>query len=96
MLFVPTFKLVQRLLAAKKNFELESLLKKLDGFEAIIPDDLGYVEQSRAQMQVLNVLPNDANRQAIYYETVAFSTHAGFSPVPKLVRLTPRHPSAHP
>ena len=53
MLFLPTFKLVQRLLAAKKNFELESLLKKLDGFEAVILDDLGYVEQSREEMEVL-------------------------------------------
>jgi hypothetical protein len=29
---------VQRLLEAKKRFELETLLKKLDGFEAIILD----------------------------------------------------------
>jgi DNA replication protein DnaC len=47
ILFVPTFKLVQRLLEAKKSFELETALKKLDGFEAIILDDLGYVQQSR-------------------------------------------------
>jgi DNA replication protein DnaC len=53
ILFVPTFKLVQRLLEAKKRFELETLLKKLDGFEAIILDDLGYVQQSREEMEVL-------------------------------------------
>src|SRR3981189_350584 len=34
ILFVPTFKLVQRLLEAKKRFELETLLKKLDGFDS--------------------------------------------------------------
>ena len=28
-------------------------LKKLDGFEAIILDDLGYVQQSREEMEVL-------------------------------------------
>jgi DNA replication protein DnaC len=50
---VPTFKLVQRLLEAKKSFELETALKKLDGFEAIILDDLGYVQQSREEMEVL-------------------------------------------
>ena len=44
ILFIPTFKLVQRLLEAKKRFELEMQLKKLDGFEAIILDDLGYVQ----------------------------------------------------
>jgi DNA replication protein DnaC len=53
VLFTPTFKLVQRLLEAKKRFELENMLKKLDGFEAIILDDLGYVQQSREEMEVL-------------------------------------------
>jgi hypothetical protein len=53
ILFVPTFKLVQRLLEAKKRLELEALLKKLNGFEAIILDDLGYVQQSREAMEVL-------------------------------------------
>ena len=46
-------KLVQRLLEAKKNLKLESLLKKLDSFEAILLDDLGYVQQTREEMEVL-------------------------------------------
>jgi hypothetical protein len=29
--------------------ELETLLKELEGFEAIIVDDLGYVQQSREE-----------------------------------------------
>lgn len=53
VLFLPTFKLVQRLLEAKNNLQLETLLKKLDAFEAIILDDLGYVQQSRQEMEVL-------------------------------------------
>jgi DNA replication protein DnaC len=53
VLFVSTFKLVQRLLEAKNNLKLEALLKKLDAFEAIIIDDLGYVQQSRQEMEVL-------------------------------------------
>jgi DNA replication protein DnaC len=53
ILFVPTFKLVQRLLEAKQRLELETVRKKLDGFEAIILDDLGYVQQSREEMEVL-------------------------------------------
>ena len=40
--FTPTFKLVQQLLAAKKDLRLEAALKKLDVFEAIILDDLNY------------------------------------------------------
>jgi len=51
--FTPTFKLVQQLLAAKKDLRLDSALKKLDRFEAIILDDLGYVQQSREEMEVL-------------------------------------------
>ena len=51
--FTPTFKLVQQLLAAKKELRLDGLLKKLDRFEVIILDDLGYVQQSREEMEVL-------------------------------------------
>ena len=51
--FTPTFKLVQQLLAAKKDLRLDALLKKLDRFEGIILDDLGYVQQSREEMEVL-------------------------------------------
>jgi len=51
--FTPTFKLVQQLLAAKKDLRLDALLKKLDRYEAVILDDLGYVQQSREEMEVL-------------------------------------------
>jgi DNA replication protein DnaC len=51
--FTPTFKLVQQLLAAKKDLRLDGMLKKLDRFEVVILDDLGYVQQSREEMEVL-------------------------------------------
>jgi DNA replication protein DnaC len=51
--FTPTFKLVQQLLAAKKELRLDGQLKKLDRFEAIILDDLGYTQQTREEMEVL-------------------------------------------
>ncbi|HLH57290.1 MAG TPA: ATP-binding protein [Verrucomicrobiae bacterium] len=51
--FTPTFKLVQQLLAAKRDLKLDALLKRLDRFEGIILDDLGYVQQSREEMEVL-------------------------------------------
>jgi DNA replication protein DnaC len=53
VLFVPAFKLVQRLLAAKQNLDLEATLRRLDHFDAVILDDLGYVQQGRAEMEVL-------------------------------------------
>ena len=51
--FTPTFKLVQRLLAAKAELRLDKELGKLDRFDAIICDDIGYVQQDRDEMEVL-------------------------------------------
>lgn len=53
VLFTATFALVQRLLAAKRDLRLERELDVLDGFHAVILDDLGYVQQSREEMEVL-------------------------------------------
>lgn len=53
VLFVATFALVQRLLAAKRDLRLEEELALLDGFDAVILDDIGYVQQSRDEMEVL-------------------------------------------
>ncbi len=53
VLFVATFKLVQQLLAAKKELRLENLLKKLDRYDVVAIDDLGYVQQDREEMEVL-------------------------------------------
>jgi DNA replication protein DnaC len=53
VLFTPTFKLVQQLLTAKRDLRLEELLHRLDHFDAVILDDLGYVKQDREEMEVL-------------------------------------------
>jgi DNA replication protein DnaC len=45
VLFATCGLLVQELLAAKRDLRLERLLKRLGGFEALIVDDLGYVQQ---------------------------------------------------
>jgi len=52
-LFIPTFKLVGGLLRAKRDYELERELRRLDRFQVVILDDLGYVQQSREEMEVL-------------------------------------------
>ena len=51
--FTPTFALVQRLLAAKRDLRLEKELDALDIFDAVILDDIGYVQQNRDEMEVL-------------------------------------------
>jgi DNA replication protein DnaC len=53
VLFVPTFALVQRLLAAKRDLRLEKELACLERYDAVILDDIGYVQQSRDEMEVL-------------------------------------------
>ena len=45
--------MVQDLLAAKRDLKLSGLLKKLSRYEVLILDDLGYVQQSREEMEVL-------------------------------------------
>ena len=56
VLFAPTFQIVQRLLAAKRDLRLSQDLRKLDRFEALILDDIGYVQQDREEMEVLFTL----------------------------------------
>lgn len=54
--FTPCVLLVQRLLLAKAELWLEKELRRLDKFEALIIDDIGYVQQSREEMEVLFTL----------------------------------------
>src|SRR5205085_4462431 len=44
------------LLLAKRDLKLSRLLKRLAGYEVLILDDLGYVQQSREEMEVLFTL----------------------------------------
>jgi DNA replication protein DnaC len=47
---------VQQLQKARKEFRLEDALKKLDKYELLILDDIGYVKKSDSESQVLFVL----------------------------------------
>ena len=53
VLFAPTYQLVGWLLRAKRDYELERELRRLDRFQVVILDDIGYVQQSREEMEVL-------------------------------------------
>ena len=53
VLFTATFALVQRLLVAKRDLRLEDELAILDGFDTVLLDDIGYVQQNRDEMEVL-------------------------------------------
>jgi DNA replication protein DnaC len=51
--FTPTYRLVQQLLAAKRDLTLPRALKKLDRFDVLILDDIGYVQQNADDAEVL-------------------------------------------
>jgi DNA replication protein DnaC len=59
VLWTTTATLVQRLLAAKRDLRLPQELAKLAGFAALILDDIGYVQHSREEMEVLFTLLAD-------------------------------------
>ena len=56
VLFTPCSLLVQQLLIAKRDLNLPRLLKRLRKYDAIIIDDIGYVQQNREEMEVLFIL----------------------------------------
>ena len=56
VLFRPCDLLVQDLLAGKKELKLASILKKLSRFQALLIDDIGYVQHNREEMEVLFTL----------------------------------------
>lgn len=56
VLFRPAYQLVQELLAAKRDLVLPQKLRRLDSFELLILDDIGYVKQSAEEAEVLFTL----------------------------------------
>ena len=66
---------VQELLAAKRDLRLPQMLAKLDRFECVFLDDIGYVQHDRDEMEVLFTF------LAEHYErrSVAISTNLVFS-----------------
>lgn len=59
VLFRPCSLLVQELLIARRDLQLPAVLKRLGRYQALIIDDLGYVQQSREEMEVLFTLLAD-------------------------------------
>jgi DNA replication protein DnaC len=53
VLFSPAYSLVQGLLVAKRALALEREMRRLERFDAVIIDDIGYVQQQPEEMEVL-------------------------------------------
>ncbi len=56
VLFTPAYRLVQDMLAAKRDLELPRMLRKLDNFDLLVIDDLGYLPQGAEESEVLFTL----------------------------------------
>jgi DNA replication protein DnaC len=56
VLFATSGLMVQDLLAAKRDLKLRGFLKKISRYEVLILDDIGYVQYSRDEMEVLFAL----------------------------------------
>ena len=54
--FTPAYTLVQNLLVARRDLDLPKMLRKLDNFEFLIIDDLGYLPQGTQESEVLFTL----------------------------------------
>lgn len=67
--------LVQRLLAAKKEYRLEAEMKKLAKYDAVIIDDIGYVQYERSEMEVLFMFLSECYelRSVMITSNLAFS-----------------------
>ena len=59
VVYLPCSLLVQNLLIAKRDLKLSRMLKQLSKYETLIIDDIGYVQQSREEMEVLFTLLAD-------------------------------------
>jgi DNA replication protein DnaC len=58
--------MVQDLLAAKRDLKLRGFLKKISRYEVLILDDIGYVQYSREEMEVLfNLLAERYERGSV-------------------------------
>jgi DNA replication protein DnaC len=82
VLFRPCSLLVQDLLRAKRDLELAKALKKLRHFEVLLIDDIGYVQQSREEMEVLFGLLADRYERG----SVMVTSNLAFSEWEKIFR----------
>ena len=56
VLFIPAYRLVQDMLAAKRDLDLPRMLRKLDNFDLLVIDDLGYLPLGAEESEVLFTL----------------------------------------
>ncbi|MGH7594236.1 MAG: ATP-binding protein [Gemmatimonadales bacterium] len=76
VLFVPAFKLVAQLLVAKNQLKLPALIEQLGRFDLICCDDIGYIQHSAEEMEVLFTFLAERYQQQ---KSLAISSNLVFS-----------------
>ena len=79
VLFTRTTDLVQKLQAARRDLTLPATLAKLDRFDCLVLDDLGYV-RSRGSCTVLGAPGGEIPLGNSSTASVELSRHVGFTP----------------
>ena len=82
VLFTPCNRLVQNLLISKRDLKLSNHLRKLSRYDTIIIDDIGYVQQSREEMEVLFTLLADCYERT----SIMISSNLPFSEWEKIFK----------
>ena len=70
VLFTPAYRLVQDMLAAKRDLDLPRMLRKLDNFDFLLVDDLGYLPQGTDESEVLFTLGMNAAHWATQWDNL--------------------------
>lgn len=76
VLFAPAFKLVAQLLVAKNQLKLPGLIERLGRFDLICIDDIGYIQHSAEEMEVLFTFLAERYQQQ---KSLAISSNLVFS-----------------
>ena len=85
VLFAPAYRLVQELLAAKRDLDLPRRLRKLDNFDFLLLDDLGYLPQGAEESEVLfTLIAERYERRSLWASPPTWSSPSGSisSPTP--------------
>ena len=82
VLFAPAYRLVQELLAAKRDLDLPRQLRKLDNFDFLLLDDLGYLPQGAEESEVLFTLIAERYERGRWASRQTWSSQSGSASLP--------------
>ena len=90
VLFIPAYRLVQDMLAAKRDLDLPRMLRKLDNYDLLVIDDLGYLPQGAGESEVLFTLIAERTSAARSASPRTWSSPSGRRCSPTRWRQPPR------